>query len=161
MTVAERENISPVRLILKKTTLNWARLHVTDRRFNGLEGLRIHKARCCQQRNFPVGKYKSFDGLMNLDYTLSVQDSIVEGQRPGEIINKPRIQWPQGNQKATWTNLDQELSFTVAKNRVLLDNRSVLLFFCFVFVFVCLFVCFCLFVCLFLFIYKIIYDVCL
>ena len=30
---------------------------------------------------------------------------------PGDMSRKPRIQWPKGNQTATWTNLDQELSF--------------------------------------------------
>ena len=50
---------------------------------------------------------------MNLDYTHSVQDPIVKQQRPGEIL---RIQWPTGNQTAIWTNLDQELSFTLPIN---------------------------------------------
>ena len=36
---------------------------------------------------------------------------IAERQRPEDIPSKPRIQWPKGNQTATWTNLDQELSF--------------------------------------------------
>ena len=46
-----------------------------------------------------------------MDYTYSVQDPIIDWQRPGEILRKPRIQWPTGNKKAIWTNLDQELSF--------------------------------------------------
>ena len=48
---------------------------------------------------------------MNQEYPHSVQGPIVKRQRPGDIPNKPRIQWPKGNQTATWTNLDQELSF--------------------------------------------------
>ena len=48
---------------------------------------------------------------MNQEYPHSVQGPIVERQRPGDIHCKPKIQWPKGNQTATWTNLDQELSF--------------------------------------------------
>ena len=35
---------------------------------------------------------------------------------PGEILGKPSIPWPKGNQKAIWTNLDQELSFILTTN---------------------------------------------
>ena len=48
---------------------------------------------------------------MNLEYPHSVQEPIAVGQRPGDIASKPRNHWPNGNQTATWTNLDQELSF--------------------------------------------------
>ena len=37
------------------------------------------------------------DGLMNLGKN---QDPIVEQQHPREILSKPKIQWPNGNQKA-------------------------------------------------------------
>ena len=114
-TVVGRENISPIRLILKKMTFNWTRLQCVIMT-EDLQDLRIYKARWCKQRNFPIGECKSIDGFMNLDFTHSVQDSIIEWQHPGEILSKPRIQWPKGNQKAIWTNLDQELSFTLTTN---------------------------------------------
>ena len=53
---------------------------------------------------------------MNLEYTHSVQDPIDEPQRSGKILSKPRIQWLKSNQKVIWTNLDQELSFTITTN---------------------------------------------
>ena len=28
----------------------------------------------------------------------------IERQRPGDIPRKPRIQWPKGNQTASWKN---------------------------------------------------------
>ena len=34
--------------------------------------------------------------------------------QPGAFPSKARIQWPRGNQSSTWTNLDQELSTTLA-----------------------------------------------
>ena len=61
------------------------------REFNSLHGLRIHKAHWCKQRNFPTGKCKSNDGLMNREYPHSVQEPISERQRPGDILSKPRI----------------------------------------------------------------------
>ena len=61
--------------------------------------------------NIYTGEYKSNDGLMNQEYPHSVQEPIAEGQRPWDIPSKPRILWPKGNLIATWTNLDQELSF--------------------------------------------------
>ena len=82
-----------------------------SREFNSLRGLRIHKVRWCKQRNSPPGECKSNDVLMNQEHPLSVQEPIAELQRPGDFPSKPRIQWPKGNQVATWTNLDQELSF--------------------------------------------------
>ena len=45
-----------------------------------------------------------------------VRDPIDEWQRSGEILSKPRIQLSKGNQKAIWTNLDQELSFILTTN---------------------------------------------
>lgn len=84
------------------------------RTFKSLRGLRIHKARWCQQRCSPNREYKSTDGTTNQDYTHSVQDSIVEHQPPGDIPSKPKIQWPKGNQKAVWSNLDEELSFLLS-----------------------------------------------
>ena len=42
--------------------------------------------------NIPIKEHKSIDGVMNLDYTQSV-----EQQRLGEILSKPRIQWSKGN----------------------------------------------------------------
>ena len=71
------------------------------REFNRLRGLRIHKARWCKQRNSPTGECKSNDGLMNQEYSHSVQEPIGERQHPGGIPNKPRIQWPKSNQIAT------------------------------------------------------------
>ena len=46
---------------------------------------------------------------MNQEYPHSVQEPLAEHECPGDIPSKPRIQWPKGNQTATWTNLDQEL----------------------------------------------------
>ena len=46
------------------------------------------------------------DGLMNQEYPHSIQEPIIEQQHPEDIPSKPK-----GNQTATWTNLDQELSF--------------------------------------------------
>ena len=63
-----------------------------DRRFNGLQSLCIHKACRCKQQNSPIGECKLNDGVMNLNYTHSVQDFIVEWQRPGEILNELRIE---------------------------------------------------------------------
>ena len=101
-------------------TLNWTQLKPPqtghDRRFNGVQVLHIHKARWCKQHNSPIRKCKSNDEFMNLDYTQSIQELIVEQQHPGEILSKPRIQWLKGNQKAFWTNLDQELLFTLTTN---------------------------------------------
>ena len=48
---------------------------------------------------------------MNQEHPHSVPEAIAERQQPGDIPSKPRIQWPKGNQIATWTNLGQELSF--------------------------------------------------
>ena len=86
------------------------------RRFKSLQGLHIHKACWCKQCNSPIRECKSNNGIMNLDYTHSVQNSIVEQQCSWEILSKLRTQWPKGNQKAVWTNLDQELSFILTTN---------------------------------------------
>ena len=65
---------------------------------------------------------------MNLDNTKSIHHSIVDPERPGEILNKPRMQWPKGNQKAIWTNLDQELTFTLTKNlKILIRQQTIFL----------------------------------
>ena len=48
---------------------------------------------------------------MNQEYPHSIQEPIAGQQCPGDIPSKPRIQWPKCNQTASWTNLDQELSF--------------------------------------------------
>ena len=82
-----------------------------DRKFNSLRGSRIHKARWRKQRNSPAGECKSNDRPMNQDYPRSIHEPIAERQRPGDIPCKSRIEWPKGNQIATWTDLDQELSF--------------------------------------------------
>ena len=82
-----------------------------SRKFNNLRGSRIHKVRWCKQRNSPTGECKSNDGLLNQDYPHSIHGPIAERQRPGDIPNKPRIQWPKGNQIATRTNLHQEPYF--------------------------------------------------
>ena len=76
------------------------------REFNSLQGLQIHKPHWCKQRNSPNGECKSNDGLMNQEHPHNIQEPIAEQQRPGDITSKPRIQWPKGNQIATWTNLD-------------------------------------------------------
>ena len=81
------------------------------RKFKSLRGLRIHKAHWCKQRNSPTGECKSNDGLMNQEYPYRVQVPTAERQHPGDIPSKPRNQRPKGNQTATWTNLEQELSF--------------------------------------------------
>ena len=81
------------------------------RKFNSLRGTRIHKARWCEERNSPAGECKSIDGPMSQVYPYSIHKPIADHQRPGDIFCKPRIQWPKGNQIATWTNLDQQLSF--------------------------------------------------
>ena len=56
---------------------------------------------------FLIRECKSIDGVVNLDYTYIVQDPIVKRQCLRKILNKPKIQWSKGNQKAIWTNLDQ------------------------------------------------------
>ena len=61
-------------------------------RFNGLRGLRIHKARWSKHRNSLFEECKLNDGVMNLDYTHSVLDPIVEWLRPGKILCKPVAQ---------------------------------------------------------------------
>ena len=61
--------------------------------------------------NSPAGECKSIDGPMSPVYPHSIHKPIADHQRPGDIFCKPRIQWPKGNQIATWTNLDHELSF--------------------------------------------------
>ena len=94
-----------------KLDMNPAITRDCSREFNSLRGLRIHKACWCKQRNSPTREYKLNDGLMNQEYPHSVQGPIVKRQCPGDIPHKPRIQWPKGSQTATWTNLDQELSF--------------------------------------------------
>ena len=81
------------------------------RKFNSLRGTRIHKARWCEERNSPAGECKSIDGPMSQVYPHSIHKPIADHQCPGDIFCKPRIKWPKGNQIATWTNLDQELSF--------------------------------------------------
>ena len=64
----------------------------TTREFISLRGLRIHKARWCKRRNYPIGECKSNDRLMNQEPRNSVQKPIAEPQRPGHIPRKPRIQ---------------------------------------------------------------------
>ena len=61
------------------------------REFNGLQGLRIHKVHWCKQRKSSTGECKSNDGLMNQEYSHSIQEPIGECQRPGDIPSKPRI----------------------------------------------------------------------
>ena len=46
------------------------------RYFNSLRGLQIHKVRCCKQ--LIIKEYKSNDGIMNPDYTHSVQNPIAD-----------------------------------------------------------------------------------
>ena len=107
------------------------------REFHSLRRLRIHKARLSKRLNSPNGECKSNDGLMNQEHPYSVQEPLAEWQRPGDIPNKPRIQWPKGNQIATWTNLDQELSFLLTTHLKGLIDKQMTSF------------------------YRIIYDVCL
>ena len=80
--------------------LNPASTSDRGRRFNSLWGLLIHLARGSKQRISLIGECKSNDEVMNLDFIHSVQDPIVEQQRPGEILSKLRIQRTKGNQKA-------------------------------------------------------------
>ena len=97
MTVAGRDNISPLWVILKKITLNWIRLQwvivAEDLAVCEVYVSRSHS--WCKQRNFPIEEGKSNDDVMNLDNTHRVQNSIVERQRPGEILRKLRIQFAQ------------------------------------------------------------------
>ena len=81
------------------------------REFNSLRRLRIHKARWWKRCHSPTRECKSNDRLMNQEHPHRVQEPITQRQRPGDIPSMPRIQWLKGNQIATWTNLDQELSF--------------------------------------------------
>ena len=62
-----------------------------SREFNSLRRLRIHKAHWCKRRNSPTGECKSNDGLMNQEYSHSVQEPIGERQRPRDVPSKPRI----------------------------------------------------------------------
>ena len=39
----------------------------------------------------PIIEWKLNDGIMNLDFSHSVRDPIVEQQCPGEILSNPRI----------------------------------------------------------------------
>ena len=103
MSVAGRENISPIILALTLTNWIWTRLQLVS--------AAVNLTACEGYESTRHGECKSNDGLMNQEYPHSIQEPIVELQRPGDIPSKPRIQWPKGNQTATWTNLDQELSF--------------------------------------------------
>ena len=60
------------------------------REFNSLRGLRIHKTRWCKRSNSPTGECKSNDGLLNHNHPHSVQETIAERQRPGDIPCKPK-----------------------------------------------------------------------
>ena len=60
------------------------------RRFNGLQGLHIHKAHWSKQYNYLIGKYELNDEVMNLDYTYSIQEPIVEWQHSREIPNQTK-----------------------------------------------------------------------
>ena len=93
--------------------LIWTRLQrvIAAENLTACEGYESTRHAGAKQRNSPAGVCKSNDGLMNQEYPHSVQGPIVKRQRPGDIPHKPRIQGPKGNQTATWTNLDQELSF--------------------------------------------------
>ena len=61
-------------------TLNWIRLQCVDysRSFNGLGGLRIHKAHKLKERNFPIRECKSIDGVMKMGYSPSIENSAPE-----------------------------------------------------------------------------------
>ena len=61
------------------------------RKFNSLQGTRIHKARWCEERNSPAGECKSIDGPMSPVYPHSIHKPIADHQRPGDIFCKPRI----------------------------------------------------------------------
>ena len=61
-----------------KLDMNLATTCDCGREFNSLQGLRIHKAHWCKQRNSPTGECKSNDGLMNQEYPHSVQEPIAE-----------------------------------------------------------------------------------
>ena len=87
-----------------------------SRRFKSLQGFRIHKHGWCKQRDLLIGECKSNDGVMTLNCTWSVQDPILEQQHLGAILSKASIQWPKGNQKTIWTNLEQDLSLILTTN---------------------------------------------
>ena len=88
MTVAGRENISPIRLIFKRNNLKLSPASTCDcSRFDGLRGLHILKAHWCKQHNFLIGECKSIDRVMNLDYTNSIQDPIAEQHHSKQAKN--------------------------------------------------------------------------
>ena len=60
--------------------------------------------------------YTSNDELINQEHPHSIQGPISKRRCPGYSLTKPRIQWSKGNQIATWTNLDMELSFCSPPN---------------------------------------------
>ena len=95
---------------------NLATMCDCGRVFNSRRGMRIHRARWCKQRNPPNEGHKSNNGNMNQDNTHSIQDPIADQQQPGDIPSRPRIQWPKGNQRAIWSNLDQELTLILTNH---------------------------------------------
>ena len=105
VTVARGENLPPVRLVFKKTTLNRTRLQlVTAEEYSTV---------CwCNNIILPSENVSQ----INLDCTHSLQNSIFERYCSGEILSKPKIMEPKVKQKGIWTNLDQELSFTLRTN---------------------------------------------
>ena len=61
----------------------------------------------------PPLESKSIDGISNQDIPHSVPEPIAAPTPPGDIPSKARIRWPKGNQSATWTELDDELSLVL------------------------------------------------
>ena len=56
---------------------------------------------------------KSNDGIMNPDTPHSVQEPIAARTLPDNAPSKARIRWPRANQRASWSQLEQELSATL------------------------------------------------
>ena len=86
--MAGREKKSLVRLILKNMTFNWTQLC-------DLTVCKVYIS--IKQAGANNIILLSNDGVMNLDYTHSVQDLIIERQHSREIQSKSRILWPKGN----------------------------------------------------------------
>ena len=66
------------------------------RKFNSLRGTRIHKARWCEERNFPAGECKSIDGPMSQVYPHSIHKPIADHQRPGDFFLQAKNLVAQG-----------------------------------------------------------------
>ena len=113
MSVAGRENISPI--LFAHTVMIWicTRLQRVIAAENSTACEDHESTRCAGAKNViplpenvnrMMGLWIRFTPTVFMNPLLTI--SILE-----TFFCRPRIQWPKGNQIATWTNLDQELSF--------------------------------------------------